>query len=86
MLEDDAEVRSCARIVSSGAPFRSMLPEVGSMNPAMRFKVVVLPDPEGPEEREKLAGSYLEVDVVHGDRVAIGLGEALKIENCLVSS
>ena len=50
-------------------------PAVGEMKPAIMRMVVDLPAPFAPEEPEHLAGRYRESQVVHGEDVAIALGE-----------
>ena len=51
-------------------PCSSMRPEVGASKPPIIRRVVVLPQPDGPEQAEELAVTDLEVDVVDGDGVA----------------
>ncbi len=54
----------------------SISPSVGSSKPAIIRSVVVLPQPDGPEQREELARLHLEVDVVDRDEIPEPLGDA----------
>ena len=44
-----------------------MRPLVGSSKPPIMRRVVVLPQPDGPEQREELAVVDVEADVVDGE-------------------
>ena len=57
----------------TSVPWSSIRPEVGCSKPPIIRRVVVLPQPDGPEEAEELALHDLEVDVVDRERVAVRL-------------
>ncbi len=63
-----------ARRMTSLSPNR-MLPSSGRMKPASTIRSVVLPEPDGPEQRQELAASNVEVDVVERRDLAVGLGD-----------
>jgi hypothetical protein len=44
-------------------PSSSIEPEVGSMKPAIIRSVVVLPQPEGPEQRNEFPGLDMQVEI-----------------------
>jgi hypothetical protein len=43
--------------------------------------VVVLPQPDGPQQREELAGLDAQVDAVDGDRVAVPLAQVDQLDH-----
>ena len=48
--------RWCGGSVSIGRPSSRIVPAVGASKPASSISVVVLPEPDGPEQRDELAG------------------------------
>ncbi len=44
------------------------------MNPPMRLRVVVLPQPDGPSRQKNSPVDDLQRDVVQGGRLAVALG------------
>ena len=70
VLEHKADVAPVGgTCVTSWSPIR-ILPDVGCWKPAIMRKVVVLPQPDGPEQRQELAGPDVEVDIAHRCDVA----------------
>ena len=65
----------------SRSPSRTA-PEVGSAKPATMRSVVVLPQPDGPEQDHELAVGDIERDVAHRIDVAVALGDAIDLEPC----
>ena len=51
------------------------MPSSGISKPAISRSVVVLPEPDGPEQREELALRDVEVDAVDRGEVAVALGQ-----------
>ena len=62
-----------------------MLPPVGCSKPPIIRSVVVLPQPDGPEQREELAGLDHEVDVVDGDEIAELLAQCDELDPTAVT-
>ncbi len=60
----------------TSAPPSSIRPSSGRSKPAIIRSVVVLPEPDGPEQREELAARDVEVDAVDGGDVAVPLPQA----------
>ena len=66
--------------MTSSPPTRTV-PDVGSLKPAIIRSVVVLPQPDGPEQREELAARDVEVEVVDDGRAAEDLGQAAQADD-----
>ena len=60
-------LRLCGGTPDMSAPSSMILPAVGCSKPAISRSVVVLPQPDGPEQGEELAAVHGEIDVVHRD-------------------
>ena len=56
------------------------LPEVGAMSPSSARRVVVLPDPFGPEEAGDGPGLHAEAEVVDRPDLAVVLDEVLDLD------
>jgi hypothetical protein len=52
-------LRRCGGTSLTSAPFSEIVPAVRVSNPAMRFRVVVLPDPLGPRSVMNSPGSIV---------------------------
>ena len=68
--------RLCGGVLVTSSPPTRIVPDVGSLKPAIIRSVVVLPQPDGPEQREELAARDVEVEVVDDGRAAEDLGQA----------
>ena len=65
MLEDEADAALAhARASVTSSPSKRTVPASGASSPAMIRSSVVLPEPDGPEQRDQLAGGHVEADVV----------------------
>ena len=65
---------SSSVLPTSDIPASSSSPSVGESRPATRLSNVDLPHPDGPIDRDELAGAHLEVDAAQrADGRALGL-------------
>ena len=70
-------LRWCGGSCDSGLPSSRISPAVGVSKPASIISVVVLPEPDGPEQRQELAALDVEIEVVDDARDAVvGLADA----------
>ncbi len=58
--------RLCGGVSVMSTPSSTICPVVGRSKPAIIRRVVVLPQPDGAQQREELAARNVQVDVVHG--------------------
>ena len=56
-------------------PASVIVPELGVSRPATIRSVVVLPQPDGPEQREERAARHVEVELADGVEGAVVLGQ-----------
>ena len=64
-------LRLCGGSASSERPSSKISPLVGASKPASIISVVVLPEPDGPEQRQELAPRDVEVEVAHDEVDAV---------------
>ncbi len=67
-------------------PLQQDRPSVGSSNPAIMRSIVVLPDPDGPEQREELTGPHREIHLRDGGDGTESLADVdeFDVDRCLV--
>ena len=63
-----------------GLPSSRIVPELGSTKPAIAISSVVLPEPDGPEQRHEAAARHVQADVVERYGSAIALTKLLDIQ------